>query len=788
MRSKDESYINEPINNEPINEGGLSADQTDQESLSTVLDRILTKARRFTRAEAGTIYVREGNILRFVAVQNDALARRLGEEELQRRLTPEPLELSQQSLAGFVGITGRTLDIPDAYHISSERPYRFDGALDERNSYRTVSVLLIPIHDPARTVLGVLQLINALDSRGRPVPFRPPYEYVQHSLASYAAIAIRNAQSRTAQVPAPAQEEAHGASAASAQPLAPIGRRLGELLTSYQLITNEQLGRALAEQNRTKDKLGAILVRMGAISEDQLVEFLARQYKLNIIEIPDVLDPEVLRLVPAELTRKHELVPVQRRGNSLIVAMGDPTNLAAVDDIAFLTSLHIIPGIAPPSRIRRAIEQAYQIPAAPFEDVLTEAESKLPKFEIVGSGEAEPALDLVELRSVSDQAPIVRLVDMLLMDAIRRRASDIHLEPFEGAFRVRFRIDGVLQQIMTPPKRLAPAITSRIKIMADLDIAERRRPQDGHFKLSGADLAVDFRVATLPTVFGEGIILRILDRNASTFDPSRLGFNGAGLERLQEALRAKNGLILITGPTGSGKSTTLYAALQTLNSLAIKIITIEDPVEYRLEGVNQVQVNEDVGRTFATSLRSLLRSDPDVIMVGEMRDVETAQIAVRAALTGHLVLSTLHTNDSAATVARLLDMGVPSFLLAASLRVVLAQRLVRMICPDCPEAFDVAEDSLVPYGYRPTGRGTCTLFRGRGCPTCNNTGLKGRVAIYEIMPMSSTMRDLIAKAPSIDEIRRAAMEHGMQTLREAALQKVVEGVTTLDEILRVISE
>src|SRR3989441_6349342 len=360
MLSKDESYVNEPIN-----EGGLSADQADQESMSTVLDRILTKARRFTRAEAGTIYVREGNILRFVAVQNDALARRLGEEELQRRLMPEPLELSQQSLAGFVGITGRTLDIPDAYHISSERPYRFDGALDERNNYRTVSVLLIPIHDPARAVLGVLQLINALDSRGRPVPFRPPYEYVQHSLASYAAIAIRNPQSRTAQVPSPAQDEAPGAAVTNAQPLASIGRRLGELLTSYQLITNEQLGRALAEQNRSKDKLGAILVRMGAISEDQLVEFLARQYKLNIIEIPDVLDPEILRLVPAELTRKYELVPVQRSGNSLIVAMADPTNLAAVDDIAFLTSLHIIPGIAPPSRIRRAVEEAYRIPAAP---------------------------------------------------------------------------------------------------------------------------------------------------------------------------------------------------------------------------------------------------------------------------------------------------------------------------------------------------------------------------------------------------------------------------------------
>ena len=765
--------------------------------LEAILERVLTKARRVTRAEGGTIFVREGNTLHFAVVQNDALKRRLGEQEMRRRLQEEPLEMSQQSVTGYVGLTGRALNVYDAYRIPAGRPYRFNGAFDERNNYRTVSMFLAPIHDQSKTVLGVLLLINAMDPHGRPVPFLPPYGYIQRTLASYAAIAIRNSGAVTAGAtpepqPSPAERVDDGtdgsAAEPEAQPLSSIGRRLGEILTAKGHITHADLSRALAEQNRTKEKLGAILVRMGLISEDQLVEFLARQYRVPILELPEALDPDLLRLIPAEIARKHELIPVERKGGSLTVAVGDPTNGVAVDDVGFLTGLHIVPGIAAASAIRGAIERSYQLSAAKLDDALTQAEEELPEFEIVEAGESDPSPDLAELRSSSDEAPVVRIVNMLLLDAIRRRASDVHLEPFENSFRVRFRVDGVLQQVMTPPKRLAAAITSRIKIMADLDISERRRPQDGHIRLHSAEVDVDVRVATLPTVFGEGVILRILNKKTSTFDPARLGFDAAALERLQAALHSQNGMVLVTGPTGSGKTTTLYAALQSLNSLEVKIITIEDPVEYHLEGINQVQINEEVGRSFAGALKAFLRSDPDIIMLGEMRDLETIQTAVRAALTGHLVLSTLHTNDCPSTVARLLDMGIAPFLISASLRLILAQRLARTICAECREGYEVAEESLVPYGHIPTGCGAYTLFRGKGCPACNFTGMKGRVALYEMMPMTQPIRDLIAKSSSTDEIRRVAREEGMVSLREAGLRRVIEGVTSVDEMLRVTSE
>ena len=760
--------------------------------LGIVLERVLTKARRFPRAEAGTIYVREGNTLHFAVVQNDAIARRPGEQDL-RRIQMEPLELTQHSLAGYVGITGRALNVRDAYRITPERPYRFDRAFDERNGYRTVSVFLVPIHDQSKSVLGVIQLINALDAHGRPVPFRPPYGYVQHALASYAAIAIRNAGNPAGAAPAPAAG-AWSQSLADipsvipdTHAMSPIGRKLGEILAAKGLVSHERLARALAEQNRTKEKLGAILVRMGLINEDQLVEFLAHQYNLETIAVPEAIDPDLVRLIPAEVARKYELIPISRNGRSLTVAMGDPTNLAAIDDVGFLTGLRIVPGIAPPSRVRRAIEQAYQIPSARLDDIFTDAESDLLEIEVIETGEGDPSLDLVELRSSSDQAPVVRIVNMLLLDAIRRGASDIHIEPFQSTFRVRFRIDGVLQQVMTPPKRLAASITSRLKIMADLDISERRRPQDGHIRLRSAEHQVDVRVATLPTVFGEGVILRVLDRNASTLDPARLGFDAQALEKLQSALRSQHGLVLVTGPTGSGKTTTLYAALQSLNSLEVKIVTIEDPAEYHLEGVNQVQVSEEMGRTFAAALRSFLRSDPDIIMAGEIRDVETAQTAVRSALTGHLVLSTLHTNDGASTVARLLDMEIPPFLVAACLRLIVAQRLVRKICAECREAYEMAEELLVPHGHAPAGRGPRTLFRGTGCPSCNFTGMKGRVALYEMMLITPPLRELIAKSPTTDQIRSLARQEGMLTLHEAGLRRVLEGIATPDEILRVTS-
>lgn len=776
--------------------------------LDEVLDRILTKARRFTRAEAGSIYVRHGDTLRFAVVQNDVLARRVGEQELRRRLWADPLALNPHSLAGYVSLAGRALNIQDAYRIPSARPYKFDRALDALNGYRTVSVFLVPVLDPSKAVLGVIQLINALDSRGRPVPFQPPFSYVQRTLASDAALAIRRAVG-----PAPGDrrsspergetvaevdlatscpKEPDAASAlrgsTSAGVPAPIGRQLGELLTTAGLITHDDLGKALAEQSRTKQKLGTILVGMRVLDEDDLIAFLARQYGIRTLVVPDAVDPELLRLVPGDIAKKYELLPVERVGKSLVVAMSDPTNLAAVDDVAFFTGCHVVPGIAVPSAIRRAIEQWYQIPAAKLDEVLSEGESTRPELEIIDAGEVEQPSDLVELRSSSDQEPVVRLVNMLLLDAIRRGASDIHLEPFQDVFRVRFRIDGVLHQVMTPPQRFQAAITSRIKIMSDLDISEHRRPQDGHIRLRSGKQEVDVRVATLPTVFGESVVLRILDWNASTVDLARLGLDTAARAHLDTALHAQNGMILVTGPTGSGKTTTLYAALQALNTLGVKIVTIEDPVEYRLEGISQVQVSEETGRTFATALSAFLRSDPDVIMLGEMRDVDTIQAATRAALTGHLVLSTLHTNDGASTVARLLDMGVPAFLIAASLRLVVAQRLVRSICSECREGYDVSEDSLVPYGHTPTGQGTYTLFRGKGCPRCEFTGMKGRIGLYELMPVSRPMRELLGKGPSVDEVRALARAEGMLLLRQAGIRKVIEGVTSLDEVLRVTSD
>jgi type IV pilus assembly protein PilB len=777
--------------------------------LDEALERILTKARRFTRAEAGSIYVRDGDTLRFAAIQNDVLARRIGEQELRRRLWAEPLKLSPHSLAGYVSLTGRALNVQDAYRIPPTRPYKVDQAIDSLNGYRTVSVFLAPILDQAKAVLGVIQLINALDSRGRAVPFQPPFSYVQRALASEAAIAIRRAvrrapggsassleQDKVLAESGPAvpsgntrQDRPSGPRGSTdAGGSSPIGRRLGELLTQCGLITHDDLGKALAEQSRTQEKLGTILVKMGVLSEDDLVAFLARQYNLPTLAVPESVDSDLLQLVPAEIARKYDLIPVERDGKSMMVAMSDPTNLAAVDDVAFVTGCHVVAGIAATSVIRRAIEQCYRIRGAKLDEVLNDTEDTAPELEIIDAGGVEPPSDLGELRASSDQEPVVRLVNMLLLDAIRRGASDIHLEPFQGVFRVRFRIDGVLHQVMTPPQRFQAAITSRIKIMADLDISEHRRAQDGHIRLRSADHEVDVRVATLPTVFGESVVLRILDRAASTLDLARLGLDAAALAHLDPALRAQHGLILVTGPTGSGKTTTLYAALQTLNTLGVKILTIEDPVEYRLEGVTQVEVHEETGRTFATALRSFLRSDPDVIMIGEMRDAETIQAATRAALTGHLVLSTLHTNDGASTVVRLLDMGVPAFLIADALRLVVAQRLVRTICSECREGYEVSEDSLEPYGHTPTGHGSYTLFRGRGCQRCDFTGMKGRVGLYELIPVTRPMRELLGKGPSADEVRALAREEGMLPLRQAGLHKVIEGITSVDEVLRVTSD
>jgi type IV pilus assembly protein PilB len=562
--------------------------------------------------------------------------------------------------------------------------------------------------------------------------------------------------------------------------------RLGDRLVAEKLITTEQLQRALAEQKGSADKLGTILVRLGFITEDSLVSFLSKQYSIPAITVAQVdPDPDVLKLVPEQIAKKHSVLPIKRMGNVLTLAMADPTNVFALDDVGFMTGLQIQPVVASEAAIRKAFERLYETGGS-VTDMMSELEEADTDVEVVEGGEETfTKADVFDLKESADEAPVVRLINMILTDAIRRGASDIHLEPYEKVFRVRFRIDGVLHEIMTPPKRLEAALTSRVKIMATLDIAERRLPQDGRIKLRYHQREIDFRVSTLPTIFGEKTVMRILDKDALQLDLTALGFDPWSMEQFTKAIHSPYGMILITGPTGSGKTTTLYSAIHTINSPDINIMTAEDPVEYNLKGVNQVQVNDEIGRTFAACLRSFLRQDPDVILVGETRDLETAQIGIRAALTGHLVLSTLHTNDCPSTPARLLDMGIPPFLVSSSLQLILAQRLGRRVCRDCKEPYEASEESLVPYGHVPQGLGTVNFYKGKGCQTCNFTGMKGRVAIYEVMPVSTEIRDLILRNATTNEIQDAACSQGMKTLRQNALQKVIDGVTTVEEVLRV---
>ncbi len=562
--------------------------------------------------------------------------------------------------------------------------------------------------------------------------------------------------------------------------------RLGDRLVAEKLITTEQLQRALAEQKGSADKLGTILVRLQFITEDSLVSFLSKQYAIPAITVAQVdPDPDVLKLVPEQIAKKHGVLPIKRMGNTLTLAMADPTNVFALDDVGFMTGLQIQPVVASEAAIRKAFERLYDTGGS-VTDMMSELEEADTDVEVVeGSEEAFSKADIFDLKESADEAPVVRLINMILTDAIRRGASDIHLEPYEKVFRVRFRIDGVLHEIMTPPKRLEAALTSRVKIMATMDIAERRLPQDGRIKLRYHQREIDFRVSTLPTIFGEKTVMRILDKEALQLDLNALGFDPWSLEQFTKAIHSPYGMILITGPTGSGKTTTLYSAIHTINSPDINIMTAEDPVEYNLKGVNQVQVNDEIGRTFAACLRSFLRQDPDVILVGETRDLETAQIGIRAALTGHLVLTTLHTNDCPSTPARLLDMGIPPFLVSSSLQLILAQRLGRRVCKDCKEPYEANEESLAPYGHVPQGLGTVNFYKGKGCQTCNFTGMKGRVAIYEVMPVSPEIRDMILRNATTAEINDVACSQGMKTLRQNALQKVIDGVTTVEEVLRV---
>jgi type IV pilus assembly protein PilB len=567
----------------------------------------------------------------------------------------------------------------------------------------------------------------------------------------------------------------------------PVNRRLGDLLVADGLLTQAQLQKALAEQKGSTEKLGSILIKLGFINEEQLIGFLSRQYGVPSITLSQLeIDPGVLRLVPAPIAKKYEIIPVRRMGNSLAVAMADPTNVFALDDIAFMTNLQVLPLVASQSAIRKAIDRHYESKTDAIASAMQDMSADFANLEVVeGEEETGTKVDVIELKESADEAPVVKLVNMVLVDAIQKGASDIHFETYEKVFRIRFRMDGVLHEMLSPPKRLESAILSRIKIMSNLDIAERRLPQDGRIKLRYSTREIDFRVSTLPTIFGEKAVLRILDKDALQLDLTKLGFDPWSLEKFNGAIHQPYGMVLITGPTGSGKTTTLYSAIHSINSPDVNIMTAEDPVEYNLKGVNQVQINEGVGRTFAAALRSFLRQDPDVILVGETRDLETAQISIRAALTGHLVFTTLHTNDCPSTIARLLDMGIPPFLVSSSLLLILAQRLGRKVCVGCKEPYEVDAQTLVPYGHAATGSGRVTLYKGKGCPACSFTGMKGRVAIYEVMPISDELRDAILRSATTAELHKIAQSQGMKSLRQSGLSKVLDGTTTIEEVLRV---
>lgn len=562
--------------------------------------------------------------------------------------------------------------------------------------------------------------------------------------------------------------------------------RIGEILVREDIISADQLREAQQDQHRTGKRLAYSLARLGILGEKELTDFLAKQYGVPSISLGEFeIDPEVIELIPKEVAVKHTVLPVQKAGSTLIVAMSDPSNIYAIDDLKFLTGLNIEPVVTTDAAIEEAITRYYEQPEQL--ETYDEVMGDLDFDDIDFADEGDDDFNALDSQAEAEQAPVVKLCNLILLNGIGKGASDIHVEPYEKAYRVRYRIDGVLHQEMQPPNKLRNAITSRIKIMAQLDIAERRLPQDGRIKLRiGKNREMDFRVSTLPTLFGEKIVLRLLDRDKLELDMTKLGFEDAPLAEFKECIHQPYGMCLVTGPTGSGKTTTLYSALSELNAEAVNISTAEDPVEYNLAGINQVQMHDDIGLNFATSLRSFLRQDPDIIMVGEIRDFETAEIAVKAALTGHLVLSTLHTNDAPSTINRLLNMGVEPFLVTASVNMIVAQRLARRVCKECkaPDE-EITPALLLDAGMSQAEAKKSKPMKGAGCRVCATTGFKGRVALYEVMVLTDPLKDLVLQGASTAELKSEAIRMGMATLRRSGLNKINEGVTTLDEILRV---
>lgn len=560
------------------------------------------------------------------------------------------------------------------------------------------------------------------------------------------------------------------------------------MLVNEGLIDDKQLDEALSEQRATGEKIGSTLTRLGFISEETLVGFLSKQFKAPSVDLSkDSIDPAAIKYVSAEMARRYEVVPIKKRGRILTLAMVNPSDVYAIEDIKFHTGLEVAPVVAAESSIRRILDKFYQIDTE-LEAVMEEGRGEVMStmegedVELVEFEEEEE--DISQLRASGKSAPVTKLVNFLITDAVRQGASDIHIEPYERILRVRFRIDGVLHEVLSPPYRLKGAIISRIKIMATLNIAERRIPQDGRIKVKVGQKMIDLRVSIVPTLYGEKVVMRILDKSALMLDMTDLGFEEEALKVFLKAIELPYGIILVTGPTGSGKSTTLYSALSRLNTPNVHILTVEDPVEYNLRGINQVQVNDEIGLTFAFALRAFLRQSPNIIMVGEIRDSETAEIAVRAALTGHLVLSTIHTNDAPSTINRLIDMGIEPFLVAASVTLIQAQRLVRKICSHCKEPVEPDYRLLEEAGIGREEIEGATIYHGKGCQECGSSGYKGRLAIFEVMPISPKVRQLILERSSNLTMQNTAKQEGMKTLREDVLLKLKHGVTTIEEVIR----
>jgi type IV pilus assembly protein PilB len=589
-----------------------------------------------------------------------------------------------------------------------------------------------------------------------------------------------------------------------------MSAKLGEILVRENLLTPQQLREALEFQREHGGRLGFNLVKMGLVSDDMITAVLSRQYGVPSVnlELFDV-DDSVIRLIPREVADKYSVLPLSRVGATLTLAMVDPTNVFAMDDIKFMTGLNIEPVVVSEASVQEAIGRYYSQSreielAGSFEeesngnghrDTLSDPSMTLDQLDFDADGaeslevvDDEDEIDLSNLTRMSEDAPVVRLVNVLLADALQRGASDIHIEPYEKEMRIRFRIDGVLYDVMHPPLRLRDALISRIKIMSKLDIAEKRLPQDGRIKIKlkhhGRSRELDFRVSTLPTLFGEKTVLRLLDKERLMLDMTKLGFEPESLVKFQRNITKPYGMVLVTGPTGSGKTNTLYSALQSLNQPETNIMTAEDPVEFNLPGINQVQMKEQIGLNFAAALRSFLRQDPNIILVGEIRDFETAEIAIKAALTGHLVLSTLHTNDAPSTISRLMNMGIEPFLVATSVNLIQAQRLIRRICKDCKAEHHLPPEGLVEVGFTIEEARQLKTYKGAGCKTCNNTGYKGRVGLYEVMEVTDEIRELILIGASSLELRKRAIEDGMITLRESGLHKIRNGITTLEEVVR----